>query len=86
MFENAFIYDKLQDDHFVRFLIMSLRKENGIFKWRFDVTNLDKMVQSGFINQISVRKPFSGKSLLIHGEHSEFVRYLVTNIVICNNF
>lgn len=55
---------------------MSLRKENGKFKWRFDATNLDKMVQNGFINQINLRQPFLGKSQLIHGEHSEFVRYL----------
>lgn len=56
---------------------MSLRKENGKFKWRFDAINLDRMVQSGFINQINLRQPFLGRSLLIHGEHSEFVRYFV---------
>lgn len=87
MFKNAYIYNKFQDDHFVRFLIMSLRKENGMFKWRFDAANLSKMVQNGFINQINVRKPFSqGKSLLIHGEYSEFVRYFITNIVNLYNF
>lgn len=71
---GAKLFDYLKNEHFVRFLIMSLRKENGKFKWRFDAINLDRMVQSGFINQINLRQPFLGRSMLIYGEHSEFVR------------
>ena len=53
---------------------MSLDKdENGKVVWKFNLEAIKYMIENNLIAQIEP-KPFSGKSLLIHGQNSEYVK------------
>jgi hypothetical protein len=59
---------------------MSLDKdENGNIIWRYNLPGIKEMIQRKYINELKIEKPFTGETLLIHGQKSDYVKYDMTH-------
>lgn len=64
----------LDNDKFVvDFLLLSLYKDDRI-RWRFNVDALRTLIVDGLVQKIQYTQPFTGDTLLVYGEKSNYVR------------
>nr|XP_027196201.1 protein ABHD11-like [Dermatophagoides pteronyssinus] len=56
------------------FLLNLYQDKDGKIKWHFNTRALEMLVRNRMAHQLDTNKPFNGKSLIIYGEQSDYVR------------